>query len=163
MRFSTKSLTRAAIIAAAYCALSLVSSALNLAYGPVQLRFSEALCVLPFLIPEAVWGLFVGCLLTNILSPYGLLDLIFGSAATLLAALLSARCKTRIGATIPPILCNAVLVGALLSWEVGGTTASFAALFAYNAAAVGAGEAIACLVLGLPLLKVLEKHSVHKK
>lgn len=160
MRFSTKSMTHAAIIAAAYCALSLVSSALNLAYGPVQLRFSEALCVLPFLMPEAVWGLFVGCLLTNILSPYGLLDLIFGSAATLLAALLSARCKTRIGAAIPPILCNAVLVGALLSWEVGGTPASFAALFAYNAATVGAGEAVACLVLGLPLLKVLEKRGI---
>lgn len=101
MHFSTKSLTRAAIIAAAYCALSLVSSALSLAYGPVQLRFSEALCVLPFLMPEAVWGLFVGCLLTNVLSPYGLLDLIFGSAATLLAALLSARCKTRVGAAVP--------------------------------------------------------------
>ena len=162
MHFSTKSLTRAAIIAAAYCALSLVSSALSLAYGPVQLRFSEALCVLPFLMPEAVWGLFVGCLLTNVLSPYGLLDLIFGSAATLLAALLSARCKTRVGAAVPPILCNAVLVGALLSWEVGGTAESFGALFVYNAATVGAGEAAACLVLGLPLLRILEKYKIHR-
>ena len=162
MHFSTKSLTRAAIIAAAYCALSLVSSALSLAYGPVQLRFSEALCVLPFLMPEAVWGLFVGCLLTNVLSPYGLLDLIFGSAATLLAALLSARCKTRVGAAGPPILCNAVLVGALLSWEVGGTAESFGTLFVYNAATVGAGEAAVCLVLGLPLLRILEKYKIHR-
>ena len=162
MHFSTKSLTRAAIIAAAYCALSLVSSALSLAYGPVQLRFSEALCVLPFLMPEAVWGLFVGCLLTNVLSPYGLLDLIFGSAATLLAALLSARCKTRVGAAVPPFLCNAVLVGALLSWEVGGTAESFGTLFVYNAATVGAGEAAVCLVLGLPLLRILEKYKIHR-
>lgn len=162
MHFSTKSLTRAAIIAAAYCALSLVSSALSLAYGPVQLRFSEALCVLPFLMPEAVWGLFVGCLLTNVLSPYGLLDLIFGSAATLLAALLSARCKTGVGAAVPPILCNAVLVGALLSWEVGGTAESFGTLFVYNAATVGAGEAAVCLVLGLPLLRILEKYKIHR-
>ena len=162
MHFSTKSLTRAAIIAAAYCALSLVSSALSLAYGPVQLRFSEALCVLPFLMPEAVWGLFVGCLLTNVLSPYGLLDLIFGSAATLLAALLSARCKTRVGAAVPPILCNAVLVGALLAWEVGGTAESFGTLFVYNAATVGAGEAAVCLVLGLPLLRILEKYKIHR-
>ena len=162
MHFSTKSLTRAAIIAAAYCALSLVSSALSLAYGPVQLRFSEALCVLPFLMPEAVWGPFVGCLLTNVLSPYGLLDLIFGSAATLLAALLSARCKTRVGAAVPPILCNAVLVGALLSWEVGGTAESFGTLFVYNAATVGAGEAAVCLVLGLPLLRILEKYKIHR-
>ena len=162
MHFSTKSLTRAAIIAAAYCALSLVSSALSLAYGPVQLRFSEALCVLPFLMPEAVSGLSVGCLLTNVLSPYGLLDLIFGSAATLLAALLSARCKTRVGAAVPPILCNAVLVGALLSWEVGGTAESFGTLFVYNAATVGAGEAAVCLVLGLPLLRILEKYKIHR-
>ena len=162
MHFSTKSLTRAAIIAAAYCALSLVSSALSLAYGPVQLRFSEALCVLPFLMPEAVWGLFVGCLLTNVLSPYGLLDLIFGSAATLLAALLSTRCKTLVGAAVPPILCNAVLVGALLSWEVGGTAESFGTLFVYNAATVGAGEAAVCLVLGLPLLRILEKYKIHR-
>ena len=162
MHFSTKSLTRAAIIAAAYCALSLVSSALSLAYGPVQLRFSEALCVLPFLMPEAVWGLFVGCLLTNVLSPYGLLDLIFGSAATLLAALLSARCKTRVGAAVPPILCNAVLVGALLSWEVGGTAESVGPLFVYDAAAVGAGEAAVCLVLGLPLLRILENYKLHR-
>lgn len=160
MRFDTKKLSRAAVIAALYAALGLLSSFLNLAYGPVQLRFSEALCVLPFLMPEAVWGLFVGCLLTNVLSPYGLLDLIFGSAATLLAALLSARCKTRVGAAIPPILCNAVLVGALLSWEAGGTAASFAALFAYNAVTVGAGEAVACLIFGLPLLRVLEKRKL---
>lgn len=160
MRFDTKKLSRAAVIAALYAALGILSFFLNLAYGPVQLRFSEALCVLPFLMPEAVWGLFVGCLLTNVLSPYGLLDLIFGSAATLLAALLSARCKTRVGAAIPPILCNAVLVGALLSWEAGGTSASFAALFAYNAVTVGAGEAVACLIFGLPLLRVLEKRKL---
>ena len=160
MHFSTKSLTRAAIIAAAYCALSLLSSALNLAYGSVQLRFSEALCVLPFLLPEAVWGLFIGCFLTNILSPFGLLDLIFGSAATLLAALLSARCKTRVGAALPPIVCNAVLVGALLAWEEAGTSTSFGALLAYNVLSVGAGEAVMCLLLGLPLLKMLEKRGI---
>ena len=162
MHFSTKSLTRAAIIAAAYCALSLVSSALSLAYGPVQLRFSEALCVLPFLMPEAVWGLFVGCLLTNVLSPYGLLDLIFGSAATLLAAPTRVLHRAESSAAVPPILCNAVLVGALLSWEVGGTAESFGTLFVYNAATVGAGEAAVCLVLGLPLLRILEKYKIHR-
>lgn len=163
MHFNTKRLSRAAVIAALYAALGILSSFLNLTYGSVQLRFSEALCVLPYLMPEAVWGLFVGCLLTNILSPFGLLDLIFGSAATLLAALLSARCKTRIGAALPPIVCNAVLVGALLAWEEVGHSPTFGAVFFYNALSVGAGESAACLLMGLPLLKVLEKHSVHKK
>ena len=163
MHFNTKKLSRAAVIAALYAALGILSSFLSLAYGPVQLRFSEALCVLPFLLPEAVWGLFIGCLLTNILSPFGLLDLIFGSAATLLAALLSSRCKTRVGAALPPIVCNAVLVGAMLAWEEVGTSASFGALFAYNALSVGAGEAVMCLLLGLPLLKILEKRGLEKK
>ena len=160
MHFDTKKLSRAAVIAALYAALGILSSFFNLAYGPVQLRFSEALCVLPFLLPEAVWGLFVGCFLTNILSPFGLLDLIFGSAATLLAALLFARCKTRLGAAIPPILCNAVLVGALLAWEEVSRSATFGTVFLYNLFSVGIGEAVACLLFGLPLLKVLEKRKL---
>ena len=91
MHFDTKKLTRCALVAAIYVALTMLSNALNLAYGPIQLRFSEAMTVLPFLMPEASWGLFIGCVLSNILSPYGPLDMIVGSAATLLAALLTAR------------------------------------------------------------------------
>ena len=82
MHFDTKKLTRCALIAAIYVALTMLSNALNLAYGPIQLRFSEAMTVLPFLMPEASWGLFIGCVLSNILSPYGPLDMIVGSAAT---------------------------------------------------------------------------------
>ena len=76
MHFDTKKLTRCALIAAIYVALTMLSNALNLAYGPIQLRFSEAMTVLPFLMPEASWGLFIGCVLSNILSPYGPLDMI---------------------------------------------------------------------------------------
>ena len=79
MHFDTKKLTRCALIAAIYVALTMLSNALNLAYGPIQLRFSEAMTVLPFLMPEASWGLFIGCVLSNILSPYGPLDMIVGS------------------------------------------------------------------------------------
>ena len=96
MHFDTKKLTRCALIAAIYVALTMLSNALNLAYGPIQLRFSEAMTVLPFLMPEASWGLFIGCVLSNILSPYGPLDMIVGSAATLLAALLTARCRNKV-------------------------------------------------------------------
>ena len=102
MHFDTKKLTRCALIAAIYVALTMLSNALNLAYGPIQLRFSEAMTVLPFLMPEASWGLFIGCVLSNILSPYGPLDMIVGSAATLLAALLTARCRNKWTAALPP-------------------------------------------------------------
>ena len=158
MRFSTKYLTRAAIIAATYIVLTQLASLANLAYRAVQFRFSEALCVLPFLFPEAIPGLFIGCLLSNILSPYGPLDMIVGSLATLLAALLTAKCRSRYLAPLPPVVCNAILVGALIAWQEAGFTAAFAPAFAYNAFTVGLGEAVVCTLLGLPLLYLLEKH-----
>ena len=157
MHFDTKKLTRCALIAAIYVALTLLSNALNLAYGPIQLRFSEAMTVLPFLMPEASWGLFIGCVLSNILSPYGPLDMIVGSAATLLAALLTARCRNKWTAALPPVLCNAILIGALIAWEEAGVGNGFPPAFFYNALTVGLGEAVACYVLGIPLLGMMQK------
>lgn len=93
MKLHTRQLTCAAIVGAAYAVLSIFGSIFGITYGPIQCRFSEALCVLPFLLPETAWGLGVGCLIANLLSPYGILDVVVGSAATLLAALLTARCK----------------------------------------------------------------------
>lgn len=159
-RFSTRYLVRAALVAAIYVALTYVAGAMNLAYGPVQFRFSEALTVLPFLLPEAVPGLFVGCVVSNLLSPYGALDLVVGSLATLLAAFWTGKCRRRAFAPLPPVLCNAVLVGAMLAWYEAGSSAGlgagFAPAFAYNALSVGAGEAAVCWLLGLPLLRILE-------
>ena len=157
MHFDTKKLTRCALIAAVYVALTMLSNALNLAYGPIQLRFSEAMTVLPFLMPEASWGLFLGCVLSNVLSPYGPLDMIVGSAATLLAALLTARCRKKWTAALPPVVYNAILIGALIAWEEAGTGNAFPPAFFYNALTVGIGEAVACYALGLPLLGMLEK------
>ena len=114
--------------------------------------------VLPFLMPEASWGLFIGCVLSNILSPYGPLDMIVGSAATLLAALLTARCRNKWTAALPPVLCNAILIGALIAWEEAGVGNGFPPAFFYNALTVGLGEAVACYVLGIPLLGVMQKH-----
>ena len=145
MHFDTKKLTRCALIAAIYVALTMLSNALNLAYGPIQLRFSEAMTVLPFLMPEASWGLFIGCVLSNILSPYGPLDMIVGSAATLLAALLTARCHKKWTAALPPVLCNAILIGALIAWEEAGVGNGFPPAFFYNAltAMNGSGQVYA--------------------
>ena len=155
-RFTAKYLARAAIIAAIYVILTYLAGIWNLAYGPVQFRFSEALTVLPFLFPEAVPGLFVGCIVSNLISPYGVLDLVVGSAATLIAALWTAKCGRRILAPLPPVVANAVLVGAMIAWYEAGFGAGFPAAFAYNALTVGAGELAVCYLLGLPLLKVLE-------
>ena len=157
MRSKTQLLALNGVIAAAYAALTLVASAMNLAYGPVQFRFSEALTILPFLFPGTAPGLFVGCVLANLLSPYGALDLIFGSAATLIAALLTQHTRRRWLAPLPPVLCNMVLVGGLLAWFEAGFTAAFPALFAANALWVGVGEAVVCYLLGGLLMKALPK------
>ena len=161
-KITTRYLTRAAIIAALYVVLTYLAGLMNLAYGPVQFRFSEALTVLPFLFPEAVPGLFVGCLVSNVISPYGVLDLVIGSAATLLAAIWSANCRSRWFAPMPPVIANAVLVGAMLAWYEAGFGAGFPAAFAYNALTVGGGELVVCYALGLPLLKVLESRVAGK-
>ena len=160
LQYSTRDLARAAVIAAAYAALAWISNFFGLAFPAIQFRLSEALCVLPFFLPETAWGLGVGCLITNLLSPYGLLDLVVGTLATLLAAVWSGRCRSAWTAAVPPVVCNMVLVGAMLAWESTGFSAAFAGLFAYNALTVGIGEAAVCFLLGVPLLRALEKRAI---
>lgn len=156
-KFTTRQLATAGIIAALYTVLSLFASVFGIAYGPIQCRFSEALTVLPFFLPEAIPGLFVGCLVTNLMSTVGPLDIIFGSLATLLAALWTRRMPNKWLAPLPPVLCNAVIIGAMIAWYEVGFTSAFAGAFAYNALTVGLGEAIACYVLGLLLLELLPR------
>ena len=149
-------LTEAAMIAAGYTVLTLLAMMLNLAYGPVQFRFSEALTVLPVLTPAAVPGLAVGCLLSNLWSSMGALDIIFGTAATLLAALTTYMVKgIPILAPLPPVLFNALIVGVEITIVSPGGFV-FPAFLA-NALSVGLGELAVCYVLGLPLLVALEK------
>lgn len=156
-RFTTRQIATAGIIAAVYAVMSLCSSVFGIAYGPIQCRFSEALTVLPFFLPEAIPGLFVGCLVTNLMSTVGPLDLIFGSLATLLAALWTRRMPNKWLAPLPPVICNAAIIGAMIAWYEVGFTEAFFGMFAFNALTVGIGEAIACYVLGLLLLQVLSR------
>ena len=156
-RFTPRQIATAGIIAAIYAVLSLFSSVFGIAYGPIQCRFSEALTVLPFFLPEAIPGLFVGCLVTNLMSTVGPLDLIFGSLATLLAALWTRRMPNKWLAPLPPVICNAVIIGAMIAWYEVGFTEAFWGMFAFNALTVGIGEAIACYVLGLLLLQVISR------
>lgn len=154
-KWSSRQLATAAIIAALYTVMSLMSSVFGLTYGAIQCRFSEALTVLPFFLPEAIPGLFVGCLVTNLMSTVGPLDIILGSMATLLAALWTAKMPNKWLAPLPPVICNAVIIGAMIAWYEAGFGPGFGAAFAYNAVTVGIGEAIACYVLGMLLLAIL--------
>jgi len=154
---TVRQLTAGAVIAALYAALSLVSNSMGLTFGPVQLRISEALTVLPFAFPGAVWGLFAGCIVTNIVSPYGPLDMIFGSLATLLAGYLTAKAPNRYLAALPPVLCNMVIVSAVIAYQECGFSAAFAGVYLYHAVTIGLGQAVICYGLGLPLLRLVAK------
>ena len=113
-------ITTAAIVAAAYAALTIALAPIS--YGAVQFRVSEALTVLPFFMPCTVWGLWIGCILANLYTGT-IADIVFGSLATLLAALCTAwfgkrgnTVKNRILGCLMPVVFNAVIVGAVLTW-----------------------------------------------
>lgn len=157
-KFSVRDLTLAAAVAALYAVMSYFGNVFGLTFGPVQFRFAEALTVLPFLFPATVSGLFVGCLITNLLSPYGPLDIVVGSLATLIAAVWTARMPSRWLAPLPPVICNTVLVGFTIGLtEANGFTAAFPMAWLVNGLSVGVGELGVCYILGLLLLKVFTK------
>lgn len=155
-RFSLRDLTFAAIIAAVYAVLTLTLPIPQ--YAGIQCRLSEALTVLPFLFPAAVPGLVVGCFIANLFSPYAL-DMVFGTAATLLACWLTRRMPNRYLASLPPVVCNAAVVGAELAWYQTGFGPGFGAAYAFNAFTVGVGELAACVILGQLLLSALPRVS----
>jgi uncharacterized membrane protein len=148
MSFSVSKIARGAAVAAVYAALTLIFQPLS--YGPVQIRISEALTLLPCLWAEAVPGLFIGCVIANIFGGYGPLDIFLGSAATLIAAMMSHLAGSRTAAAAAPVVVNAVIVGSYLSFL---TEIPIVLSVLY----VGFGEAVACFALGLPLLRYLEK------
>ncbi len=109
-------LTLAAMVAAVYFVLCYFGNIFQLTFGPVQVRLGEALTVLPFLFPAAAPGLALGCLLTNILSPYGPIDMIVGTLATAIAAFLSIKMPRWYLAALPPIVVNALLLPPMWAW-----------------------------------------------
>lgn len=156
-QLTLRRITTAAVVGALYVVLTYFGSIFGVTFGPVQCRFSEALCVLPCLFPGTAWGLFVGCLLSNIISPYGIPDLVIGSLTTLSAALLTSHCRSRWLAPAPPVVLNGIFVGGMLAWYETGFAKAFPAAFALNGLSVAAGEAIACYGLGLLLLWQIPK------
>ena len=147
-------ITQAAMIAAIYVVLTMFVSALNLASGAIQIRISEALTVLPAFTPAAIPGLFVGCLISNLISGCLPLDVVFGSLATLLGACGSFLLrKWKWAVPVPPILSNVLIVPLILTYVYhipGGIP--------YFMITVGIGQIISCGVLGMIIYNILAKH-----
>ena len=162
------SLVHAAVIAALYVVLTLLANALGLANYAIQVRFSEALTIFPFFTPAAIPGLFAGCVLSNILTGCLPLDILFGSIATLLGALgtylLCGKAKIAnqsekwkvFAAPLPPIIANTLIVPFVLAYVY-----RFEGSIPFFMLTVGAGEVISCGILGILLLKVLQKYRKH--
>jgi len=152
---SAKKISQAAIIAALYIVLTYAANLFGLANNPVQIRLSEALCILPYFTASAVPGLFVGCFLANLLTGCAFYDVLFGSLATLLGALGSywLRKKRKLVA-LPPILSNTIIVPLVLRYVY-----AFEGSIPYFMLTVGLGEILSCGVLGMLLLLALEKRA----
>ena len=152
-------LTQAALIAALYVVLTLAANALGLANFAIQLRFSEALTILPFFTPAAVPGLFIGCLLSNILTGCAIPDILFGSLATLLGGIgtyLLRKTGTRLArwlAPLPPIFANTLIVPFILAYVY-----QFEGSLPYFFATVFIGEVLSCGVLGILLFGLLLRY-----
>lgn len=154
-------LVQAAMVAAIYVALTFVSSTAGLSSGTIQVRISEALCILPVFMPAAIPGLWMGCLLANLLTGGILIDVVCGSIATLIGALGTYLLrKHKLLCTWSPVISNMVIVPFVLRYGYGFVTeyngVDWSILF--NAMTVGIGEIITCVIMGGALLRILSKY-----
>lgn len=147
-------ITKNALIAAVYVVLTMLLRPIS--FAVFQFRIAEALAILPFYSLNSVAGLFVGCLISNILGGYGILDVVLGSLATLLAGLLTyyigKKTNSRPLSLIPPVIVNAILVGIVLSVQTG---ANFILAFLL----LTVEQAVVCYGIGIPLMLIIEKYT----
>lgn len=134
------------MIAALYVTLTVALSPIS--FGPVQFRVAEALTLLPFFMPEAIPGLFVGCFLSNLAGGFGLIDIIVGSGATLFAAWLTFKMPNIWLAALPPVVINALVVGSYI-----GILTDIPVI--YSIIYIGISQAVICFGLGIPLTLLL--------
>lgn len=148
----TRNLVFGALIAAIYVALTMVFRPIS--FGPVQFRISEALCVLPYFTPAAIPGVFIGCLISNVMGGALLMDVVFGSLATLIGAVGSRMLRmNRYLVSVPPIVSNTLIIPWVLKFAYGSED-----MIWYMMVTVGIGEILAIGVLGQILLAALEKY-----
>ena len=145
-------ITQAAVIAALYVVLVVMFNYIS--FGPIQFRVAEALTILPYFTPAAIPGLFIGCILANVIGGAVIWDIIFGSIATLIGAVFTylLRKKSKFLAPLPPVLANTIIVPWVLKYAYGAEEMVW-----FMAVTVGIGEILACYVLGMILLFALNK------
>lgn len=171
MKSKTKSISIAALIAAMYIILTFLVA--PIAFGPIQFRISEALTVLPLFAFTAVPGLTIGCFLANLLGLFlgqtVLWDLLFGTFATLLAALITYEVGKHFGkkaqcvlGPLAPVICNALIVGAEIALFFTEGDATFP-VFIFGVFTVFLGEVVVCYGLGVPLILIFYKYNLNKK
>lgn len=149
-RLSVKYIAYSAVVAAMYFSLTMLIQPLS--YGPVQFRLSEALAMLPFIMPESVLGITVGCLLSNIFSTtFPVYDAIFGTLATFAAGLMTRYIKNKWLAGLPPVLINAVTLP--LMWYLAGGDAAYW----LNFATILASQTVIIYCVGVPLITLIQK------
>lgn len=159
-KLNTRQIALNGIVAGLYAAITILTA--SFAYGNIQFRISEALMMLLLFEPSLTVGLTLGCLIANLFSTVSVLDIVIGTAATLLACLLTTRIKKPWLAPLPTILVNAVMVGAMLSWLYMPSEQFWYGLLVFGGE-VGAGEAAVLYVLGIPLYYAMKKTNFIEK
>lgn len=154
-----KFLVRAAFVAALYVVLTFISSLFGMSSGVIQVRLSEILCLMPAYTFAAVPGLFVGCMVANLITGAVIYDVIFGSLATLIGALGTYWLrKNKYLRSLPPVISNSIIVPMVLRYAYGIKQAVW-----YMVLTVGIGEIISCTVLGTIVFGIMEKRKITDK
>ena len=151
-KLNTRQIALNGVVAGLYAAITILTA--SFAYGDIQFRIADAMCLLVVLEPSLTVGLTLGCVIATV----SVLDIVVGSAATLIGCLLTARMKKTWLLPLPTILANAVLVGAMLAFVL--TPETFWLGFALKGAQVAAGEIAVLYVLGVPLYLFMKKENV---
>lgn len=168
MKLPVKKIARISIVAAAYAALTMVLAPIS--YGNIQARLSEVLNILPFFFPEMTIALTVGCIIANTISMYGVIDVVFGSFATLLSCMIMAhlgkisreKLWIKAIACLQPVIFNAILVGITITLA-SASEGAFWIVFAVNALEIGIGEAAVMFCIGLPAMNYFPKTALFEK
>lgn len=155
-KLTIRELAFCGVLAAVYAVVTMATA--SFAYGPIQFRITEALCVLPFFAPVTSLGLFIGCLVANLFSTVSVLDIVIGSAATLIGCVWTSKLRNKWLVPLPTVLANGVMVGAMLAAVY--TPDAFWSGFLTMGAQVAVGELAVMLVLGLPLMAYLQKSQI---
>lgn len=155
MTTNIKKLVTTALVAAIYATLTLVLGAIS--YGPIQFRVAEIMVLLPFIKKDYIWGLTIGCFLANIIGPYGVPDIIFGTTATFLSVyavymtskIMDGKKYALLVSSIWPTIINAIIIGIMLN-------IFFGLPLMLSMAQVGFGQFVVITIIGVPLYKSLE-------